>query len=71
VRTFHTVSEEEFCEVRGYKVHPHSPGPVAIEPLSDLFGPPNRSVVDTFVARIRYEQLRLATLLVPENFLAP
>src|SRR5215216_1682682 len=32
---------------------------------------PNRSVVDTFVARIRYERLRLATLLVPENFHAP
>ena len=31
--------KEEFSEVRGYKVHPHSPGPVAIEPLSDLFGP--------------------------------
>jgi hypothetical protein len=28
-----------FSEVRGFKVHPHSPGPVAIEPLSDLFGP--------------------------------
>jgi hypothetical protein len=33
--------EEEFCEVRGYKVHPHSPSPVVIEPLSDLFGPQN------------------------------
>src|SRR5215216_6138433 len=32
---------------------------------------PNRCVVDTFVARIRYERLRLATLLVPENFHAP
>src|SRR5215203_1607375 len=39
LRTFHTASEGEFSEVRGYKVHPNSPGPVAIEPLSDLFGP--------------------------------
>src|SRR5215211_3816405 len=32
---------------------------------------PNRSVVDTFVARIRYERLRLPTLIVPEKFHAP
>ena len=32
---------------------------------------PNRSVVDTFVASIRYQRLRLATLVVPENFHAP
>jgi hypothetical protein len=31
--------EEKFSEVRGYKVNLHSPGPIAIESLSDLFGP--------------------------------
>ena len=47
------------------------------QPRSSSYSPPptswspNRSVLDTFVARIRYERLRLATLLVPENFHAP
>jgi hypothetical protein len=31
--------EEEFSEVRGYKVRPHSPAPVAIEAPLELFGP--------------------------------
>jgi hypothetical protein len=62
--------EEEFCEVRGYKVCPHGPAPVAIEAPGSS-SDPNWPAVDTSVARIRYEQLRLATLAVPENFRAP
>src|SRR5215203_3236806 len=39
-------------------------------PLAALRAP-NWPAVGTSVARIRYEQLRLATLAVPENFRAP
>jgi hypothetical protein len=69
---FRECVKGEFSEHRGYKVHPHSPAPVAIESLSDLFGPqkPLRGGYIPSENSLR-AVAPCATLVVPENFHAP